>query len=280
MTVRVTTFTNDPEHQSAGAAIEQLQLGLKGSVLYLDGGWQTIVDGVRRVAVDAGARIVPDVAAVALERRESRIVDAVRLGDGSSVRASAVIVTGTPVDVEHLTGVSGIAAALPPPVRVATLDVALRSLPKPGRTVAFGADTPLYFSVHSALARLAPDGGAVIHAARYLRPDETADRYTARELEWLVELMQPGWRDRLDHKRFLPSLVVTHAEPTAAIGGVAGRPSVRLDAFDNVAVAGDWIGARGQLSDAAAASAADAVELVMAARFAPKPATEAGVAVA
>jgi len=40
---------------------------------------------------------------------------------------------------------------------------------------------------------------------------------------------------------------------------VGGRPSVRLAAFDNVAIAGDWVGPRGQLSDACAASAADAV---------------------
>ena len=54
MLVRVTSFTNDPERQSAGAAIEQLQLALRASVLYLDGGWQTIVDGLRRVAVHSG----------------------------------------------------------------------------------------------------------------------------------------------------------------------------------------------------------------------------------
>jgi len=262
MTVRVTTFTNDPDHHSAGAAIEQLQLGLQGSVLYVDGGWQTIVDGVRRVAVDAGARINTGAAATALERSDARTVDAVRLADGSVLRASAVILTGTPADVEHLSGVSGLAAGLPSPVRVATLDVALRSLPKPRRTVAFGVDAPLYFSVHSALARLAPTGGAMIHATKYLPPDETADRETERELEELMSLMQPGWRDQLEFKQFLPNLVVTHAEATAAIGGVGGRPSSRLDAFDNVAIAGEWVGPRGQLSDACAASAADAISCV------------------
>jgi phytoene dehydrogenase-like protein len=262
MTIRVTTFTNDPEHHSAGAAIEQLQLGLQGSVLYLDGGWQTIVDGVRRAAVDAGARIMSAVTAVALERRGAGTVDAVRLADGSVLRASAVIVTGTPAEVENISGVSALAASLPPPVRVATLDVALRSLPKPKRTVAFGIDVPLYFSVHSALARLAPQGGAVIHATKYLRPDDIADRDTERELEGLMDMMQPGWREQLDHKQFLPNLVVTHAEATAAIGGVSGRPSSRLDGFDNVAIAGDWVGPHGQLSDACAASAADAVDLV------------------
>jgi phytoene dehydrogenase-like protein len=259
MTVRVTTFTNDPQHHSAGAAIEQLQLGLQGSVLYVDGGWQTIVDGIRREAVAAGARIITGASAAALERSDARTIDAVRLADRSVLRASAVILTGSPADVEHLAGVTGLAASLPPPIRVATLDVALRSLPKPRHTVAFGVDVPLYFSVHSALARLAPDGGAVIHATKYLRSDETADRETERELEELMTLMQPGWRDQLKFKQFLPHLVVTHAEATAAIGGVGGRPSARLAAFDNVAIAGDWVGPRGQLSDACAASAADAV---------------------
>src|SRR5262249_62400842 len=57
MLVRVTTFTNDPHRQSAGAAIDQLQLGLKDGVLYLDGGWQTIVNGLRRAATGRGAPI-------------------------------------------------------------------------------------------------------------------------------------------------------------------------------------------------------------------------------
>ena len=141
--------------------------------------------------------------------------------------------------------------------------MALQSLPRPKHTVAFGIDVPLYFSVHSALARLAPAGGAVIHVAKYLRPEEAADREIERELEALMDMMQPGWRDRLEFKQFLPSLVVTHAEAIAARGGVAGRPSARLDGFDNVVIAGDWVGARGQLSDGCAASATDAADLAM-----------------
>ena len=175
MLVRVTTFTNDPERQSAGAAIEQLQLGVRGNVLYLNGGWQTIVDGLRRSAVASGVRIISTSPAVALERSGSRQVKAVRVADGSAMRASAVIIAGGPADVDSLADTS-FASELPPPVKVATLDVALRSLPKPNATVAFGVDTPLYFSVHSAVAALAPAGGAMIHVLKYLRPGETAGR--------------------------------------------------------------------------------------------------------
>ena len=263
MLVRVTTFTNDPERQSAGAAIEQLQLAVRGNVLYLNGGWQTIVDGLRRSAVASGVRIISAAHAVGLERAGARQVEAVRIADGSATRASAVILTGGPADADSLAGTS-FTSQLPPPVRVATLDVALRSLPKPNATVAFGVDTPLYFSVHSAVAALAPAGGAMIHVSKYLRPGETAGRDEELELETLMDTMQPGWRDRVAFKQYLPSLTVAHAEVTAAHGGIAGRPASRAAAFDNVWIAGDWVGPRGQLSDAAAASATEAATNVIA----------------
>jgi phytoene dehydrogenase-like protein len=152
-------------------------------------------------------------------------------------------------------------AEAPPPIRVATLDVALQSLPQPHATIAFGVDTPVYFSVHSAIARLAPAGGAMIHVSKYLRPGETAGRGDEIELETLMDTMQPGWRDLLVFKQYLPSLTVTHAGVTAAQGGLTGRPSSRAAAFDNVWIAGDWVGPRGQLSDASAASASEAARL-------------------
>ena len=79
-----------------------------------------------------------------------------------------------------------------------------------------------------------------------------------------MDMMQPGWRDRIEFKQFLPNLVVTNSELTAARGGTTGRPLPRIHAFDNVFVAGDWVSARGQLSDAAAASAGEAARLIIA----------------
>src|SRR5579872_1113463 len=97
MLARVTTFTNDPTRQSAGSVIEQLTLGLT-NVLYLDGGWQTIVDGLTRVAREAGADLRPGAPAAHVQG------DGVRLADGSFVRASAVVIAAGPADVDALTG--------------------------------------------------------------------------------------------------------------------------------------------------------------------------------
>ena len=54
------------------------------------------------------------------------------------------------------------------PVRLVCLDVALSSLPDKDALFALGVDRPLYFSVHSAYAKLVPEGGALIHIAKYL----------------------------------------------------------------------------------------------------------------
>ena len=66
----------------------------------------------------------------------------------------------------------------------------------PAPTVAFGLDRPLYYSVHSASAELAPEGVAVLHVMKYLgagfRHDPEA---VERELEAFLERLQPGWRD-------------------------------------------------------------------------------------
>ena len=259
MLTRVTTFTNDPKRQSAGSVIEQLTLALS-NVLYLDGGWQTIVNGLAAAAREAGADLRSGAPAAHVQG------DGVRLADGSFVRASGVIIAAGPADVDALTGVTQFASQLPPPVRHASLDIALDSLPNPKRTVAFGVDEPLYFSVHSAAAALAPEGGAVIHASKYLAPDETAGAVAEREIESFVDRMQPGWRDRVAFRQFLPNLTVTHSEITADRGGAGGRPRVALDQPAGVFIAGDWVGPRGQLSDAAAASGVDAAAAVL--RFA------------
>ncbi len=52
---RLSTYCDDPERMSAGAALQQLKLALAGNVWYLDGGWQTLVDGLRDRAAASGA---------------------------------------------------------------------------------------------------------------------------------------------------------------------------------------------------------------------------------
>ncbi|HMY71486.1 MAG TPA: NAD(P)/FAD-dependent oxidoreductase, partial [Blastocatellia bacterium] len=124
-------------------------------------------------------------------------------------------------------------------------------------------DRPLYLSVHSAAAKLAPAGKAVIHAAMYMESGTNADpKAVQHELEELMDLVQPGWQSLVIERRFLPALTVSHALSAAAQGGNAGRPGPEVPGIEGLYVAGDWVGAEGLLADAAVAGGKRAAELV------------------
>ena len=255
--LRLSTFVNDPEYQSAGAALEQTQVGLRQNVWYLDGGWQTLVDGVEHVAVGHGAEIRRRTGANAILRE--RDVVTVQLADGQHVQGKAVILAVSPAAVQELTGTRLI--GIERPGRVATLDVALETLPRSGERFTLGLDRPVYFSVHSAAAKLGPEGVAVLHVMKYLGVDRAADsQQVEQELEGMLDDLQPGWRTRVVTRRFLPKLTATAAIPLASRGGNAGRPTGKIDGQPGIFYAGDWVGRTGQLADAAAASAGVAVE--------------------
>ena len=151
------------------------------------------------------------------------------------------------------------------PVRAACLDVGLSRLPVPQATFALGIDQPVYASVHSAVAKLHPGTGMVVHVAKYLPVGMDGEaRADERQLEGVLDLLQPGWRDVVVARRFLPDLTVSHTLVTATSGGLAGRPGPAVPGVHGFYVAGDWVGGEGLLLDASAASAALASRLVLA----------------
>ncbi len=267
--VRVSSYAADHSRMSAGAALAQIQAALGAGVRYLDGGWQTLVDALRATAEAAGVRVRTAARAERVVCEDGTRV--VRLADGTRLSADAVILAVPPDSARTLLADSAAAAAAAAwataaePVRAACLDLGLARLPRPRALFALGIDRPLYLSVHSAsAARLAPDGAAMVHVAKYLRPDEGEARADERELEGLLDLVQPGWRAEVRERRFLPNMLVTPALPTAAQGGLRGRPAVTVPGLDGLYLAGDWVGGEGMLAEASFASARAAAERVLA----------------
>lgn len=266
---RVATYANDPERQSASAAVAQFQTALKESVVYLDGGWQTLVGGLRTKAELARVNIIAEARATKIERDQDGKVTGVRLADGNFLSASSVIIAASPDEVYEL--VEGSDQTLlgewmrkTIPVKAACLDVALKHLPKPDNKFALGIDQPLYLSVHSATAKLAPAGNAVIHVAKYLGSENSSDPKTVEhELEELLDLVQPGWQSLVIERRFMPSLTVSHDLAAAEHGGLSGRADVEVPGIEGLYLAGDWVGAEGLLADASLASAKRAAESVI-----------------
>lgn len=266
---RLSTYANDPERMSAGVALQQFQLALKTSVLYLDGGWQTLVDGLRTKALASGVTIKTNALAKRVERHLSGEVAAVHLEHGEIIQTSTVILATSPQQAAELVD-QGTDSSLQfwaqsaIPVKAACLDVALSQLPKPNVTFALGLDDPLYYSVHTAAARLGPEGQALIHVAKYLPTGETSSfQDIQKELESWLDLLQPEWRKVLVHKRFLPNMVVSHWLTTVEQKGTAGRPGPEVLDIPGLFVVGDWVGKEGLLADASLASAKRAAELVL-----------------
>jgi phytoene dehydrogenase-like protein len=258
--VRLTTYVNAPERMSAGAAVRQIQAALAASVLYLDDGWDQIVAALGARAEAAGARIRTRTRVASVEPGVAVVTD-----DGERLPAEVVVLATPPQDAARLVRSVALGAAVAglTAVPAACLDVCLARLPRPRATFALGVDEPTYCSVHSAAARLAPEGGAMIHVLRYLEPGGAGDgRDDERSLEDVLDLVQPGWRDVLVHRRFLPHMVVSHALPAAATGGLAGRPDVHVADVPGVLLAGDWVGPTGHLVDASLASALAAAEAI------------------
>ncbi len=244
---------------SADVFVKKTQISLQNPVLYIDGGWQVLVDGLRTVAEQAGAHIVTGARVEAVELVDGRI-GGVRLRNGKVVRASAVIIATSPHDAVKLVDggnyqpLRKIVEALVP-ARVACLDVALSRLPAPHHPVVQDLEGPRFMSAQSVYARIAPQGGAVIHAFKQLDPLHLDDpRADERDLENLLDTVQPGWRDVLVKRVYLPHIEAVGMLPTVHSGGYAGRPGPHIPGLDNLYLVGDWIG-EGFLSDPSFGSA-------------------------
>lgn len=283
---RVATYTNAPDLVSAGAAIEQLKKAFATSVFYLDGGWQTLVDGLREAAARAGVIIETGARVDSVTRDATGAVEGVRLADGRALRASTVVIASSPsaavamVEDGELTSLAQWAGEAVP-VKAACFDLALSRLPIPKNTFALGIDRPLYYSVHSAAAHLAPEGCALIQAAKYLAPEHSdSAEDVERELEGLLDLVQPGWRDAVVYRRFLPDMVVMNALPLARRGGSKGRPAPKVNDVPGLFVVGDWVGDEGMLADASLASAHSAASVIAASRASARTSSRAPAALA
>ena len=243
--VRQGTYSSDQDDLDAGAAVNQLQLAVSDGVSYLHGGWAQLVEGLAcRTQVRAGCKVrslTPVAAGIEVTT------------DAGPLTARAVVVAaGTPEAARSLLPDPPDWGDLGPPVTAACLDLGLDRIPSPGWVL--GVDEPLYATLQSPPAHMAPPGGAVAALIRYGARNATADR---ADLEAHARLagIDP---EAAAVSRFLARMVVAGAQPRARLGGLAGRPAVTATGHRAIAVCGDWVGPEGMLADAALASGAAA----------------------
>jgi phytoene dehydrogenase-like protein len=255
--VRTTTYTNDENTLSADVAAGQIQMALANNVLYLDDGWGSMVGSVADAARRNGAEIRTGAAVTSVARKSPEGGDiTVTLAGGQEIQAGAVVLAaGTPGAAAALLGDHPSAwAKLGPEVEASVLDLGLRQgLEHP---VLFGIDPPMYLVDHATSAkRLAPEGGGLVHVLHYL---PLGDRTPAAALRAGLEehaRLAGVEASNIEEQRFLLRMTVVGGLPTPATGGLAGRPAIDSTGVPGVFVAGDWVGPKGWLVDAALSSA-------------------------
>jgi hypothetical protein len=171
---RLSTYPNSPDQLDGRATLAQIRLSFS-NVIYVDRGWGTIVNGLSEIAENHVAELLTGapVATLNQDHGEWRA----QLLEGPLVAARSVILTTDPSSCARLVPAVwelGAAAGQATPVNAVCLDLALFSLPNPQNGFALSIDEPIYFSLHSKTAKLAPDGGALLHLAWYLAPSKLA----------------------------------------------------------------------------------------------------------
>jgi phytoene dehydrogenase-like protein len=264
--LRTSTFTHAPDRQCAGPALKQARRTLKpGAVVYLEGGWQSIVDQLVGIALREGAELVRSAGVEAVMHEDGR-VRGVRLKDGSELEAEAVIAAVPPAEACRLVR-SAEQTSLrvwkeqARPVTVACLDLCLRRLPAPRNRIVMGIDEPVFFSYQSGPTPSLAKEGHVVHAVRYHGIGEHDPAGDEAALEQAMDVIQPGWRDEMIARQYLPAMTAAYDYPHAGRADRAPGPAV--PEVRGLYVAGEWTGRGELLVDAAAASGERAAEKLL-----------------
>lgn len=259
MLVRLSTYCHDPHLIQAKSAFQQLQLGKS---IYIHGGWQVLVDSLIKQAISAGVVIKKGTSVHQINGESPHF--SVDIEGNQPYLAKNIISTASPSETRRMLRAYESSPSLSlldelVPVRAACLDIVLNHLPNPDHSFVLSMDQPLYFSNHSAVARLGKDGNQVVHVLKYLsanhQQSETEDR---RELEDFIDKIQPGWKKHVVYERFLSRMTVTHLPKT----GLHSSEDKNQPLY-GFYLAGDWVGSEGMLADRSFISAKKAAQAVM-----------------
>jgi phytoene dehydrogenase-like protein len=266
--INLATYNPAADLASAGAAVEQLKMALGDGVIYVSGGWATIVDQLEarlRPAAESGrlTRVSGAVTAVTSDTTGTEFpLQVAHTPEAIYPAANTLIAVGSPGLCDRLLGGAGLEAVAGPPVQASVMDVGLAGPPPVG--VHLGLDTGLYLASHSVADDMAPTGQSLVSLARYIRPGgERSVEETKRIL--LAHAERVGVvESAITMTRYLHKLTVTWGMPLASSGGLAGRPKPSVAGHPGVYVSGDWVGDTGLLADATAASAAESIRAIVA----------------
>jgi phytoene dehydrogenase-like protein len=263
--IRTSTFTNAPDLQCAGPALGQIRRTFQNNaVLYVEGGWQSIVDQLKEKAIRAGAQLLHSAGVVAIEHDGA--VRKLRLSDGAELEVGRVIAAVPPAETFRLVRDADRTSLRlwkdqARPAMVACLDLCLKRLPKPRHKVVLGLDEPVFFSNQSGPTPSLARDGSVIHMVKYHGVGDHDPKKDEAMLERVMDIVQPGWRKEIVARRYLPNM--TAAGDYMHMGRQDRTPGPAVPEIRGLYVAGDWASHGELLVDSAAASGRRAAQQLL-----------------
>lgn len=262
---RLSAYCHCPEKVSAKVIVTHIKIAL-GGVLYLHGGWQTIIDQLHNKAVITGVQVKTHSMVKQIKPTEHQSFK-ITLSNNEEIFSKYVISTTGPLELTYLLDATESVKANPIfshliPVKGASLDISLSQLPHPKKLFALDMNEPLYYSVHSNIARLSEHGNtSIVHVFKYYHPDDDIDSIKVRnELEHFLETLQPGWKDYVMTSRFLPNIIVNQRLPLVGHEQHFQRSETDIP---GLYIAGDWASPDYILSEGAAFSGKQAAEEII-----------------
>jgi protoporphyrinogen oxidase len=252
---RLTSYTHVPILQLAKPVLKQVKRSLHAGVLYVDGGWGTIVQKLKKQAEAWGAEIATNKNVTIIEHHEQYQI--IRCSDGTVIHVPNCIIATPPKEAMNLmNGAEHTSLRLwneqAIPVTACCLDIGIKRLPNPKHQFAIGLDQALFFTNQSRAAKLSEDGTLVVSLTKYHNPTEeinvNADKL---QLETVMDLLHPEWRREVVVQQFLPKLTVSYDFPHVRR---KENPGPSIPEMKGIFIAGDWAGHEEVLADAAVAS--------------------------
>lgn len=233
MLSRLSSYSDESDRLSAGAAIKQLQLG---NAMYLNKGWQSMIDALINKAVEFGVQFQTG---KHVNKVTGSFPDLSVQTNKEIIYAKNVLSTSSPQETSKLLKEYKCTPEFIKkdyiPVHAACLDLVLSKVPNPNIDFAMGVEDPFYFSNHSKIAKLSNQDHQVIHVMKY----GISNQETEKELEEFMEIVQPGWEEFVIYKRYLPRMTVSNRLVLASNDDEVSPLVSQIPGFY---IAGDWVG--------------------------------------
>lgn len=264
---RLATYCHAPEMISAKVVLSHLSLTL-GGVLYLDGGWQQLMNQLHQQALLYNTVVKTGSTVTEVKLNQEQLWE-IKTNNGDWFSAKYVIYTGPP---QQLAALMKQQLTCPFPniktVQGASYELALSKLPNEESLFGLDLNAALYYSVHSTYAKLAPNNEVVLHLFKYLHPTQKEPvAETKEELEHFLNRFQPDWKNHVITSQFLPTITVNQRLPQVGEDTLLLNQETKLRRFY---FAGDWADPHFILAEGATNSGKMAAQAIIEAEWGGK----------